>query len=408
MMQAVPVERRLRVPGRTVILLLLVANTLFVAAALAFFTLRYPALNWDMIPYTALTIGGDRPASVHAATFDSLRRGLPLAVYEKLTADRPYRRAVAEDPQVLANVVAFYAPRPLYLAATRGLAALGVEPYRTTYYVPLIGMLAATFLTLWPARGGAQGLVLVLAPWSILAGHGTEIARSSTPDGLAFPITMLMFFAFSRPAAGWARLVPALLSVAARHDLVLLVWLVYALAWGLGMVRWREVLLACAASALLAATIAWWYDYPGWRILFYNSFIEPLTVVGPSVPLSIGQYLTTVAKFLIELLNDPAFWLAALLTLSLLAVGPLLEDRNDARAALLLVAATVAFFAIRCFLYPLNEGRFFGVLVALNALWLLRSLDALAGAGHWWPRLAVLLLRRPAPAAAGRLPGGPS
>ena len=388
------VERRFRFSGRSVAWGLLAFNTLFVVAALLLYAVRYPALNWDMIPYTALTIGGESAAAVHDATFGSLAQRLPAPVYEKLTSDRPYREAVARDPQVLQNILPFYAPRPLYLLATRALAGLGTEPYRATWYVPFLGMLVATFLTLRAARGSPHVLLMALAPWCILAGDGIEIARSATPDGLAFPFTMLMFFGFLWPAAAWARLAPALVSIAVRHDLVLLVGLVYVLAAGLRIVRWREALLACVASGVLAAAIAWWFDYPGWRILFYHSFVETLTEPGAGAPpLSVADYLATVARFLIGLLNDPAFWLRALLVACLLVVGTLGEDPHAARATLLLVGATVAFFAVRSVIYPLDEGRVYGALVTLNALWLLRALDGLAGPGLWWRCLLASLPR---------------
>ena len=88
---------------------------LFVALYALSLCVSRPIHNWDMIGYIAAAKSFETrdPATLHAFTYDSLRRAVTPDEYQALTTG-PFRAAVAASPDVLAEQIPFYRIRPLY------------------------------------------------------------------------------------------------------------------------------------------------------------------------------------------------------------------------------------------------------------------------------------------------------
>jgi hypothetical protein len=355
---------------------------------------RAPERNWDMLPAMALALewGEPDPVEVHRRTYALAREELGPEVFRSLTAT-PVTQARAQDPAAFHEHLAFYRSRVLYTLVIAALHGLGAPLSDATYLISVACFaLAAGLFLLWSARHLPLALAALFALGLAHTPALLNQAGMSTADGLATVLTCLGAFlllerrGLALAACAWT------LAIAARPDTVILVgFLAAALFLCLPRAErpsLRALGLWLGAAAGLYLGLARFAGEYGWWPLVQISFVEK--AVHPaelSTSVDWAQYGAILARQVAALpgegyLATPAgevtgstlvFLYAAMAVLGLAHAWP--EERGRRRTAALL-AALLATYLLRFFLFPQLWDRFFAPFYALVPLCLLAELRA--------------------------------
>ncbi|MEM7221265.1 MAG: hypothetical protein AAF515_23105 [Pseudomonadota bacterium] len=249
-----------------------------------------PSYNWDLVPYVALAGERDETTSRawHEQTWRDLASAVPgthLALLRGAVAPDAgersgdilqFRRRVAEDPIALEQQLPFYAVKPAYPLAIRGLVAIGLEPVRAAFAISVAGWFAlglALFallrvsFRLWVALG-LLGVFMALPMVRALGGF-------ATPDSwcAALLVAGMVALTVSRPRYVSA-LVFFVFAVLVRPDsLLLLLPIAAVLAIG-GCVSWRVAASAALIGALCFFAQSTLSGNYGWLTLMHYSFVD--------------------------------------------------------------------------------------------------------------------------------------
>ena len=347
---------------------------LFVALYALSLCLSRPIHNWDMIGYIAAAKSFETsdPAALHAFTYDSLRRAVTPDEYQALTTG-PFRAAVAASPDVLAEQIPFYRIRPLYNGLVYGLYRAGVDIGFATHLLAGLGV-ALALLLLFPAATSllARPFLFALPPLAMIFG-AFEVARLSTPDGLAYlAFVLAALLVVRRRFRGLYVLAPLCLGL--RTDLILFTLPLLLLIAARERAQRRAALVAAVASVAAYVAIAVIWKAPGWatllRFTFVSSDTHPLTAGGG---VTAGQYAVILKEGLKSLLYKKPFLLyllAAGYSLWLMLAGGGLRNALRSPSATLALAA-MAFVAAHFLLFPVAWIRFFAAPQLVGALALL-------------------------------------
>jgi hypothetical protein len=252
---------------------------LFVGAS----AFQHPNYNWDLIGYTAsiLELDGKPPQAIHEATFEALRRALPVDRFRELTTSDGYRREVFEHPDSLVQQIPFYTNKPGYLLALSAMRFAGLSIPRAAVLTSIASYcLICALIWIWTARAIRSRLMsfglatlLALSPPVALA------AGLSTPDALSSALVLAgLYFVLERRlvAIGLATL---FVSLFVRTDnliicLLLCGFLAIAHRSAGTVVRLAAFGIACGGVVMSINQLT--HNY-GWQTLVYHTFIAPLS-----------------------------------------------------------------------------------------------------------------------------------
>lgn len=257
-----------------------------------------PALNWDIIGYIAASksMTVTDPVQLHQQTFKLLAESVPAADFQNLTQGE-FRGTVFSDPTALAQQLPFYQIRPVYNGLLNLVEHLGGNVASATYLISAVSCALAVFvLWRWSATALPPAMAFAVAPLAVVFGL-LEVARLSTPDGLALLSLVGTAYLFSLRRWAWLLLCLPLL-VTIRTDLILWVLPVAAtvtLTAG-APYRWVAV-FSGLLSVLVYGLIGAYFKNPGWATVFYFTLVKtsnhPLAVA-PTVDLTL--YLNVLAR----------------------------------------------------------------------------------------------------------------
>ncbi len=250
-----------------------------------------PMHNWDMIGYIAAAKSFEENdiQALHRFTFDQLRKSVSEKEYEALAspggedAHTVFRRTMSRDFIAFGELLQGYQIRPVYTASVYLLYSLGVNIAYATHLVS--GFAVATgilFLYLLSSSFLSRPLVYVVPPLSIIYGV-LDLARYSTPDGLAFcAVVISAYLLLKRRETLLLLLLPILIGI--RTDLILFV----GPFCGLLVLedRPRRWLIATSglASIIIYAAIAYHWSNVGWATTFYFVFVHVVARPVSSAP----------------------------------------------------------------------------------------------------------------------------
>ncbi|HEX6833146.1 MAG TPA: hypothetical protein VF132_06390 [Rudaea sp.] len=290
---------------------------LALAAYAIVLSIREPYHNWDALGYVAAAkaLETDDIGAVHTFTFDELRRALPADVYEDMAREKhlgtgpgaAYRRAVSSDVSIFAEQLQYYQIRVLYVALVYVFYKLGVDIEFATHFVSGLAV-AASLILLWrlSARRLRRPFNYCLPLLAALCGI-LQLARLSTPDGLA--LFVLVIVAYALAEARLAMLCAAsLAAVLVRTDLVLFTLPLLALLAILHKdSRWL-LLSAMAGSVAIYAAVNAHYHHAAWStIVYFATIARWQRPISDPPPLSLQQYVEVLGAGTAGLLTDPMF-----------------------------------------------------------------------------------------------------
>ncbi|TAJ83803.1 hypothetical protein [Reyranella sp.] len=338
----------------------LVSAILATAIAIHFIYFAHvrPALDWDVVAYTAAILKGGTlmkegvldASALHSATWAALEPYLTPELLAYMTTG-PYRQAQFSDPVALMSQLPLFESKYGYVLLLRVVANV-TGPVHAVILVSLagaLGLLALLFAKAWHLDGIATLAWLPI----VLLFKLSSFASMSTPDSItAFVAT-----------AGFALLLSSRIPVATvlligaallRPDSVILnAILCLALAA-------RGNYLAAAVLAI-GSVAAYQFNvvmsgHLGWWAQIHYTFIEiQADLAGYSPVFTLGQYTTVLRTQLVEISSQP--WAHAGIAVGLLSVI-LAASTKDVWPSLLLAAIVVGVI-VRFPLYPSAEVRLY-------------------------------------------------
>jgi hypothetical protein len=353
------------------------------AGAALWLSIYRPFHNWDVVGYVAAAKSFEQSdtAALQAFTYAELRAVLPAEVYEDIAREKNlgagrgalYRRTVNTNPAAFAEQLPYYKIRPLYVSLIYLFYKAGVDIEFATHLISGIAValaLLVLYLTAIPRLNITLACLLPLLAWMFGV---FDLARFSTPDGLAFFAVLLIAYLLSRRRIDWLCLaLPVALCV--RTDLMLFTApLLLALFVTERKCR-IQIALSGAASLVAYVGILTHYHHPGWATLFYFNVIERCIYPLSNPPtLTLQDYFTALANGTTALLADKAF--LAYLALIALAACLLRKPTLTSVPAILLLASFVH-IVCRFLVLPFMWERFFTAPYTISALalfWLIRD-----------------------------------
>jgi hypothetical protein len=328
------------------------------------FSFYRPYHNWDMIVYAACArsfVVHDRE-TLHVSTYRKLEQSVPAATYRALTSG-DYRRTVSEDAEAFAQQLAFYQIRILYNALVFVLATMGVNVFAATHLVSALSAIAGLWIVLLTFRPYTSAYLLFLLPPFAVAFGLLDVAKYSTPDGLAFLAVCSMAYCLVRGRRGILVLLP--LSVLVRTDLILLALIVAAYLVFVAR-QWRLAAMASVALAVagyILVNVS--YGHYGLSVTYYMTFVEAVAYPA-DVPVGFGfqDYLAVLKGSAGEVLMNVAFLLFIVVSVSIAArviSGWRMPDMRDAtvKGLMFVFVSSFVYVIVHLVAFPEIEERFF-------------------------------------------------
>jgi len=308
-------------------------------AGVSWFSLKYPTLDFDLVPYIGL-IELNQTADYHAATLNAIK--LISGKHHDYFYSNSYRRDILENRDHFGAVLPFYSIKPLYIHFLRLTAAITGNLVLSTVIPSVLGYLGiGALLWLWIGRQNPW-LAAVLAVQPVLI----AAARASAPDALGTFVILLGAYLYWRRWA-FPSVLAFMISIWIRPDALIYVgWFLLAMLFDY-QIELRDFFITSALAASSWFTINH-FGY-NWTALYYNSFVEGLTDPGALT------FHVTATMYLKQLFSAVMSLSLGYLTLYLL-VGILgWKNQRFKRVLLPMLLGGVC----HCFLYPSNEERLF-------------------------------------------------
>ena len=174
---------------------LLFPTFILILIGLTIILAKRPFHNWDMIPYIACELEweGVPKASLHKETYQILRAELSEEKFTLLTSGE-YRERCYRDSSFFLSQLPSYRIKGLYIIVVMLARDIGFSYTFATRIPSLLGFISIAFL-LWFWLGKILQPLhrFSLALVSIAMFPVTELARLSTPDGLAVSFLLCIF-----------------------------------------------------------------------------------------------------------------------------------------------------------------------------------------------------------------------
>ena len=346
------------------------------------FALSNPVLEWDMIAYVANAkqLYTEVPIEqLRQTVYAELKNSVPSEDYNRLIGSAS-RKIISEDNEAFRQTIAFfYDTRIIYLSILAGLMKMDMNPFYATYFISTICIVLSFLLlaTLLP-RSLPYGLCLAL-PFLMISSEMLEVARFSTPDGMATLMTVGMYWCLVRRSYWLLVLIP--LSIFVRTDLILLAPLF--LGYLFIDKQFSRLWLICSGALTIVAYLTlnhFIVDGDPWSSLIgYNLAVKPTHPETYSYQMTVGDYLSHVAGGLRKFSYQPMFFMFCALSIigCFVLVPRIYKNQSMSHFKLptdmlFIVASSFAYFFVHFLLFPIPMARFQAAqyaLVSVVVIW---------------------------------------
>jgi hypothetical protein len=248
----------------------------FSAALLVASQIR-PLHNFDMLAYVACakSLEMSDESRLHSFVFGELERAVPRSTFERLTEGTAFRRTITSDETAFGEHLRFFKIRPIYNGSVYLAHKAGVDIFRASYLVSGVSVFLGIWVLFSICLPRLNLLYMYLIPPLGLGFGLFDIARLSTPDGLAFLGVVLSVYLFLKRSPLLLGLLP--LCVAIRTDLVIFAAVFAVCLIAAGTYGRPRTATSLGASVALYAFVNSHYGYPGWAVVFHHTLIERLS-----------------------------------------------------------------------------------------------------------------------------------
>lgn len=347
------------------------------AAAALILSLYKPLHNWDMIGYIAAAKSFEERdlESLHSFTYEQLRHSVSTARYEEMVQGE-YRHAVRNDLSTFKEQLPFYQIRPVYTGLIYLFYKAGVNIAFATHLVSGVAVVVAVaFLYFVSVSFLAKPFIYVMPPLAILF-NVLDLARYSTPDGLAFLAVILSAYLYMKKRITLLLgFLPIMLGV--RTDLILFT---IPLMFFIFLFERRSRLKAVIATILSVAIfigIGVYWKSPGWSTIFYFTLVQILTHPISAPPtLTAQQYFYALFNGTKSLINNYTLILYVFIVVS---SSFLIRNQSKTTPIFIALKCSPVIMAVVCFVFvvshflafPVAADRYFSAPYLISAFSLL-------------------------------------
>lgn len=334
-----------------------------------------PFYNWDMIGYVACVKNFEThdPDILHKWVYDELKKSVPERDYNRLVTGH-FREPMSKNPKVFAQQLPFYQIRPLYNFSVYFFTKLGLNAFFATHLISAISVLLGLWLIYFSFKPYINNYLLFLLP--ILGGRLIllDIARFSTPDGLAFLFIIMATYSVLKKHWSIFLLLPA--SILVRTDLLIYALLMLACLF-VSYKNWRiPVVTVFIMCVTLYFAINKFYGSYGWSSVFSYTFIhkyvEPANVIHK---VTFSDYFSVWFAKKYEILLDIPFFIyiivmfySAFMCIKKYGLRVLSEITKPENIILSISLISFGYVVIHVILFPVVWPRFFAGQYLLGTL----------------------------------------
>lgn len=345
----------------------------------AFRAYQYPEYTSDGFVYmaNAVAMHGASIQVIHDTVYREAFAEIPKPILDHLLGKDPVETSQsrsfqerANNPYSFAEFLPSFAIRPVFNELVYVLHyELGVGLLRATILIPVLSYWAMGWIVLtWISRYVMRSWAALVSLLLMLTPPVWDLARSTTPDALSCMVSLLALYLILEKNRVFLGLTILLSSVYIRTDNVLLVlpMLVYLCIRTRTIEKTKAGVLAAVAVGSVFLINHFAGDY-GTRLLYYRAFIAPPLAPGELVAqFGFHDYLVALRAGVAAVLHGD------FIPFALMGVVGFLSRPTAAILGLMIV--TIAYSGSHFLIFPLVEGRYFGLLFLAMGISLAASL----------------------------------
>jgi hypothetical protein len=342
---------------------------------------QYPGYTSDMFLYmaNAVAMHGDDIKAIHDTVYQEVLTEIPKPALDHLLGNDPvetsqsrsfHERAV--NPYRFAEFLPCFAVRPVFNELVYVLHyKLGIGLLRATVLISVASYWVLGWIVFtWISRYVAEPWAALVSTLLMLTPPIWDLARWPMPDALSCLVLLSGLYALLEMKRVVLGLTILMASVYIRTDNVLLVLSVLAYLSILNhtIEKAKAAVLAALAIGSVFVINHFAGDY-GARLLYYRAFIAPPVAPGELVAhFGFHDYVVALRAGVAEVLHGD------FIAFALMGVVGLLKRPTSAILGLVIV--TVAYSTSRFVIFPLVEGRYFGLFFLVMGISLVSTLLA--------------------------------
>ena len=352
------------------------------AATALFYSVTQPFHNWDVIGYIAAAKSFEEKDinSIHTFTFQQLQESVSSSEYSELASGSDYRTSISSDPSALREQLPFYQIRPLYNGLVYILYKAGMNIVFATHFISGAAVAAAILLLYDLVKNKLTKPIIYFMPVFIIIFKIFDLARYSTPDGLAFFAFFMAIWLYTR---GDKKILfaflPSMLFI--RTDLILVAMpLLIIMVFNKSIDGWKAGLSIVASIAIFLG-IGAYFQNPGWATTFYFTIVDflPYPISNPPI-MTMEIYLQSFIYGLKSLVKNPRFFTYILMCIACFCMA--IKNRETSLFKKIFtspayVILTVSFVDVvgRFVILPVSWDRFYSAPYLIGALAFVMVID---------------------------------
>jgi hypothetical protein len=313
---------------------------------------------------SALSFAQKDPVEIHNEVYQGLEKVVTNNQFIDMTSSSDYLSTVKNDPVAYWQQLSFYRPKLIYSCLILLFSYMGVNIFLSTSVISGLSVILSLWLALILFKTVLPRLFLLIIPLIGFQFGAFELARISTPDGLALFMTTLVIFLLFKRIKWMLILLPFLTLV--RPDLfpfsILMLMGIYFIS---PKTSKYILILACCAIGIYLFSNKILYGY-GWLISYSMAFNKLIPYPATTtVSFSLSNYFKIIiGSFRATISGDKAF-LAYLI--SLVVLLKILTKKNSMLPEISLqhnklvvfLIASLGYMLAHFFAFPSMQFRFF-------------------------------------------------
>jgi hypothetical protein len=329
------------------------------------FSYKKPSFNWDMLPYTAITLrfDGYDKSQIHDQVYRIAKNQLSASDYYQLSASNPKRKKWHDNPASFNALLPFYVVKPLYNACCFTLYKCGIPLLKATVLPSIFAyFVCGIILYTWLNKFLKKYLVLIISVFTMLLPFVLEAEKLSTPDFLCAMFMIGGLYLMMEKTWVNGMFICFLFGILSRIDFVLPT---IAILSALLFVRNTHLKITIKKYLLLTAiTIAAYLMVAasatslGWDMFYFPSFIKTLNTKGDINVFSLHEYLELVkAQLFTGLYFSHLMWFFLICTFIFVTHKGRKTHENSIDYVIMLVLIVTLF--LRFIFHPVIADRFY-------------------------------------------------
>ena len=345
------------------------------------FYLNFPhrEYGWDMPGYLGsyykLEYGADK-SKILDQTYSSIKKESPQRSYQMMVGfsdQQNWKHFIANNPEAFYMQIPYYSIKMFYVLLVFGFVKIGFSPPLSVLLPNMFAFFLLGFLLFEVFKIILKNRLLIsllLTLVILFLPHFRYLARIPTPDMLSLLLIVWFLQAVLKKYSSFFQAMILVLIICTRPDFI-----VFAVSyWGMNFLYnyvktnkfcYRNILYGIA-TVLIYCLILQVNDYPGWKSVFYDSFIQRRKFAVPEVNLTFQQYLDVLFTNLVN------FKRVSLMAVGFLGIVLYFSGRLWVRLFAVFLYANLY---LKFLFFPsAGNYRFFSVFLLMLSLWALKAI----------------------------------